>query len=157
MPSPACRTACGGDDCDDEDDARSPGNAEICDRDDVDENCDLTTFGHRDADGDGWPDARCCNRGDRRDQCGNDCDDELAGMHPTAVEACDSVDNDCDGAADDGEDAVSAAAGLVWTWSAGRVGSELRGPALDRTRASRAGTRDAQRAHPSASGSGRLG
>lgn len=37
-----------GDDCDDDDPDRYPGNFEICDDDDHDEDCDPTTFGTRD-------------------------------------------------------------------------------------------------------------
>jgi len=55
--------ACGGDDCDDNDRNRYPGNAEVCDAEDHDEDCDATTFGNRDVDGDGHIDALCGNWG----------------------------------------------------------------------------------------------
>ena len=90
--------ACGGDDCDDTDPARFPGNTEVCDAEGVDEDCDPETYGYRDGDGDGFPDARCCN-GDR---CGTDCDDTLPSAHPGEAETCDGFDNDCDGATDEG-------------------------------------------------------
>ena len=53
-------TACGGDDCDDMDANRFPGNAEVCDIATHDEDCDAFTFGIRDGDADGEADARCC-------------------------------------------------------------------------------------------------
>lgn len=34
---------------------------------------------------------------------GRDCDDRRADVHPNAVEVCDNVDNDCDGAVDEGQ------------------------------------------------------
>lgn len=93
---------CGGDDCDDADPNRFPSNPEVCDVDDHDEDCDPQTFGVRDADGDGFPDARCCNvDGDTR-YCGDDCDDARAGVHPTEAESCDGFDNDCDENVDEG-------------------------------------------------------
>lgn len=51
--------ACGGDDCDDTDPDRSPSLTEICDAQGNDEDCDTSTVGDRDDDGDGFIDARC--------------------------------------------------------------------------------------------------
>jgi hypothetical protein len=40
--------------------------------------------------------------GDGAERCGADCDDGDAARHPGAVEACDEVDEDCDGRVDEG-------------------------------------------------------
>ena len=76
--------AAGGDDCDDNDVNRYPGNTEVCDADHHDEDCNPGTFGVRDADRDGYPDARCCNRSRDHYTCGTDCDDGNAVIHPDA-------------------------------------------------------------------------
>ncbi|MCB9627180.1 MAG: hypothetical protein H6725_07390 [Sandaracinaceae bacterium] len=94
---------CGGDDCDDSDSGRFPGNTEVCDVDDRDEDCDPSTYGFRDLDGDGVGDAACCNAGtDGEPNCGRDCDDAAPGVSPTGTEVCDGLDNDCDGTLDEG-------------------------------------------------------
>jgi hypothetical protein len=90
--------ACGGTDCDDTDPLRFPGKTEVCDSDNRDEDCDPSTYGTRDADGDGVTDQACCNG----DLCGFDCDDRQQTINPTAPEVCDGRDNDCDGAIDEG-------------------------------------------------------
>jgi len=90
--------ACGGDDCDDEDANRYPGNVERCDAANVDEDCDPFTFGTRDIDNDGFVDAACANGANR----GDDCDDFAAGVHPTATEVCNGTDDNCDGDIDEG-------------------------------------------------------
>ena len=89
--------ACGGADCDDDDPGRFPGATEVCDADDVDEDCDLDTYGRRDIDGDDVTDTACCNG----DNCGEDCDDNRAGVSPTATETCNGLDDDCDGEVDE--------------------------------------------------------
>jgi hypothetical protein len=94
--------ACGGNDCDDTDPDRYPGNAEVCDASDLDEDCDPTTYGLRDADGDGRYDASCCNVDGTSRRCGDDCDDSRGSAHPAAPEVCDGADNDCDTLTDEG-------------------------------------------------------
>ncbi|MCB9634292.1 MAG: putative metal-binding motif-containing protein [Sandaracinus sp.] len=89
---------CGGQDCDDSDARRNPDATEVCDPDGVDEDCDPTTLGDRDADRDGVLDARCCNG----DVCGEDCADTRADVRPGSPEVCDGFDNDCDGSVDEG-------------------------------------------------------
>lgn len=86
----------GGDDCNDNDGSIFPGNAEVCDEDGVDEDCDPTTLGP-DVDGDGFAPLECCNGAD----CGVDCDDNLRGVNPGAVEVCNGLDDDCDGDIDE--------------------------------------------------------
>ncbi|MEM7492144.1 MAG: putative metal-binding motif-containing protein [Pseudomonadota bacterium] len=50
-----------GRDCDDNNPLRFGGNLEVCDPHGLDEDCDLTTFGSKDEDGDGFIDAICRN------------------------------------------------------------------------------------------------
>src|SRR5690349_19819559 len=95
--------ACGGDDCDDTDNMRFPGNTEVCDTGSHDEDCDEVSFGTLDADGDEAIDARCCNiTAEGELDCGTDCDDGRTGVHPGASEVCDLFDDDCDGGVDEG-------------------------------------------------------
>ena len=96
-------------DCDDGDPAVHPGAEEICDG--VDQNCDgevdegLLQAGWVDGDGDGYgsgePADACAGLEGTAAQDG-DCDDGDPAVHPGAEEACNGVDDDCDGAADDG-------------------------------------------------------
>ncbi|MEO0398549.1 MAG: putative metal-binding motif-containing protein [Pseudomonadota bacterium] len=51
--------ACGGDDCDDNNPNRYPGNVEVCDVYGIDEDCDPRTWGEVDRDDDGWFAASC--------------------------------------------------------------------------------------------------
>ena len=72
---------CGGEDCDDADANRFPGNAEVCDAEAHDEDCDPATVGF-DLDGDGFVGDRCCNEVDGERTCGMDCDDLSRGSFP---------------------------------------------------------------------------
>jgi hypothetical protein len=83
--------ASGGDDCADRDANRYPGNVEVCDSRNHDEDCNPMTYGLRDEDKDGEVDSRCCNvssgRGGAR-HCGTDCDDRKRAIQP-ASQVCD--------------------------------------------------------------------
>jgi alpha-tubulin suppressor-like RCC1 family protein len=91
-------------DCDDSKREIYPRNVEVCDpTTDVDEDCDPTTYGQLDVDGDGEQDERCCNVDDDGVRhCGRDCRDDLFNVNRGVSESCDDVDNDCNGLIDDG-------------------------------------------------------
>jgi hypothetical protein len=89
---------CGGADCDDADARVYAGATEVCDPAGLDEDCNPSTLGGRDMDGDGAVDAACCNGS----ACGTDCDDFRADVRPGATEVCNGRDDDCDGRVDDG-------------------------------------------------------
>ncbi len=122
---------CGGDDCDDTDGHRFPGNLEVCALDATtgmrvdathDEDCNAMTFanatsGDGDHDGDGYVDTACLNRDVNGNTFrGNDCADLAPvvpplpftmavapeNVHPAEGESCNGVDDDCTGGPDDG-------------------------------------------------------
>lgn len=92
---------CGGTDCDDNDPNRKPTNPEVCDWAGHDEDCDLTTYGKRDVDGDGFPDGLCRNIDPVTHAVvsqGTDCDDTKRYVHPgTQICASDSTVSVCQG------------------------------------------------------------
>jgi hypothetical protein len=100
-----------GDDCDDTDAEVYPGAPELLDG--VDQDCDGSVADEEgvtrylDADGDGYgdPDAPVPADGEAPENAvdtADDCDDGNADVHPGALDTCDGVDNDCDGAIDGG-------------------------------------------------------
>jgi len=108
--------ACGGGDCDDRDPLRFPGNPEICDLMNHDEDCDPTSFG-TDIDGDGEEPATCCNGA----SCGTDCNDTDPGIGSMADEVCNGIDDDCDSTIDEGFDCVQSQT-VAGTNACGREG-----------------------------------
>ncbi len=102
-------------DCDDRDADRRPTAWERCN--DVDDDCDglldqedpdsvVDRVWYLDGDGDGWGRAddslEACDAPDGYVVDGRDCDDADPGVSPDAAEVCDGLDQDCDGAVDDG-------------------------------------------------------
>jgi hypothetical protein len=99
------------DDCADDDAAIHPGAVEVCD--DADNDCDgttdvdavdaVTTFADVDGDTYGDPDTTSVScPGPGRVGVAGDCEDDDPAVHPDAAETCDEVDQDCDGAVDEG-------------------------------------------------------
>jgi hypothetical protein len=101
-----------GTDCDDADASIHPGAAESCDG--VDEDCDgaiddspaSPPTWYADLDGDGYGGTASTTTGCAPPSgyvaLGTDCDDTDDQVRPGATETCDGVDQDCDGAVDDG-------------------------------------------------------
>jgi len=103
-------------DCDDADPTAYPFAPELCD--DADNDCDGQadedpadpTAWYRDLDGDNHgspasatPRLQCDTPGTGWVTSGDDCSDANAAVSPDAPEACDAVDNDCDGLVDDAD------------------------------------------------------
>jgi Putative metal-binding motif/Lamin Tail Domain len=98
-------------DCDDRDPNTNPGAPELCDG--LDNDCsgysdDNPTDGqtwYADFDQDGYGDptnaVTVCGEAPGYIADGTDCDDGSPGVHPTAIEVCDGVDQDCNGSIDD--------------------------------------------------------
>jgi len=104
-------------DHDDGDPESYAGASEACDGKDndgdgeIDEGLPFTTW-YMDADGDGFGDANvsleACAAPEGYVENDEDCDDTARHVYPQAVEYCDGVDDDCDGAADDDDSDVHA-------------------------------------------------
>ncbi len=110
-----------GGDCKDSDANVHPGQREVCDQvdndcdgmlDDADSGVDTAngSLYYRDADGDGFGSAttsvRACQKPAGYAQTSTDCNDALATVHPSALEVCDQVDNDCDALTDSADSSV---------------------------------------------------
>ncbi len=87
------------DDCDDTDSFNFPTNSESCDGQDND--CDVAVDEDFDLDGDTYPDQDISECADNLPSGSLDCDDTSTTVNPGASEACNTVDDDCDGAVDE--------------------------------------------------------
>jgi hypothetical protein len=125
LPLEACKQPAGSvtnhADCNDNDAAIHPGAMEVCDDDDVDEDCDTLsdlddpdvvdarTF-YVDADGDGYGEQGAagtvtCDQLPGTATNAYDCNDGDAAVNPNMLEVCDGqeLDDDCDGLVDDAD------------------------------------------------------
>ncbi|MCB9793068.1 MAG: hypothetical protein H6741_10115 [Alphaproteobacteria bacterium] len=101
-------------DCDDLDAETYPGAPETCDGQDddcdgrTDEGVTGTWYADLDQDGHGDPASALegCERPLNYRLAGDDCDDGDAGVYPGAPEACDALDQDCDGEVDEGAEGL---------------------------------------------------
>jgi predicted outer membrane repeat protein len=113
-------------DCDDADAGVNPSATEVCDPEDVDEDCDgladdadpdvdtggfATLYADEDADGFGQPNpsASGCDAREGLVTDATDCDDASAAVNPGATEICNEIDDDCDGLMDDADASLDAA------------------------------------------------
>ena len=95
-------------DCDDLDDTSYPGAPEVCDG--ADNDCDSSTdegvadTWYADTDGDGYGNpastTTACDQPSGYVSEAEDCNDSDGTINPAAAELCDSIDNNCDGLAD---------------------------------------------------------
>ena len=114
-------------DCDDSDGDVNPDGLEICneldddcdgDIDDADDTLDSSTgsIWYADADGDGFGDADrtslSCAAESGYVSDSTDCNDSDKSIHPDASEACNALDDDCDGRIDD--DDVDVTGTQIW-------------------------------------------
>jgi PKD repeat protein len=105
------------DDCDDNNAFVNPASEEICDN--LDNDCDgqidngiaasLTYY--RDADNDGYGNANetidACEQPLGYVTSTGDCDDNNPNVNPQSIELCDNIDNNCDGAIDNGAQIIT--------------------------------------------------
>jgi large repetitive protein len=113
-----------GGDCDDADDAVSPGQIEVCNG--LDDDCDQAiddadagvdpstrTYWYQDADSDGYGNPNrnrlACQGPPGSVANGDDCNDTRSQLNPGATEICNDVDDDCDGLVDDADPTIDPA------------------------------------------------
>jgi hypothetical protein len=130
-PGPWYSTDSVGLDCDDSNAAVNPGATEVCDS--LDNDCDgavdegVTFTWYRDSDGDGYGSripSTACTAPSGYVSSSTDCDDTTAAAYPGATEICDSLDNDCDGAVDEG---------VTFTWYRDSDGDGYGDPSVSTT------------------------
>jgi len=88
------------DDCDDTAAAVNPGATEVCNI--VDDDCDTFVDEGFDTDSDTFT---TCGADGIAGNADDDCDDTIATVNPSGTEACNALDDDCDGTVDEGFDA----------------------------------------------------